>query len=1029
MTILLSVGGAATQAFAADFTWTGTTNNTWSTAANWGGTTPANAATTAVFFGTPASGRVAPNLTSSVTVGSITFLSGASAFTISRSSLNTLTLATGGSVTNSSSNLQTITAAVVLGGSSTWDAASGNMSVSGVISGASGSLTKTGLGLLTLSGVNTYAGGTTISAGTLQVGNGGRLGTGGVTNNGVLTYNSTGTITEANVISGTGSLTQIGAGVTSLTATNTYQGGTTISGGVLQFSSLGNFGSGAINLNGGALRWATGSTVDVSGIVTLGGGAFDTNGNNVTLGSALAGSAPLIKAGTGILTLNAAPASATTVTVSGGTLLAGGAGFLPSGLPYTVNGTTASGSATLNLNGYGLAITTLTLGGSTAGANAVNTVATGSGILTLGGNVAYAAPLTGNDPGAAIITGKLDLGSSTRTFNIADSTNTATELSISAAISGTGVGLIKTGSGVLALTGTNTYTGGTTVSDGTLQFSSSANFGSGPVTMNGFYAILRWATGNTDGLAGGIAIGNYGRLDTNGNNVTLATPLSGSGRMTKEGTGILTLVSAPNLAEMFVHGGTLRLTADNSLPSSAKVTVAGIVHDSGLATTLDLDGHNLSIASLDVGTYYSGRNAVNIVTTGAGTLTVGGNVTYAGQGSPYEYYDPGTAVIAGKLALGAGTHTFNIADSFNTTLELNVTADISGAGGLTKSGAGNLVLSGTNTYAGDTTISAGLLRAAVPATGNLRMNGGVLELAGDRAFTYGTGPGQIQWTGSGGGFSAFGGNRTVNIKDGGETSLNLVWGGGSFVAAGSSLMLSSSLSDSTVTLANNIDLNGTTRGVTVDAGSAATDAVLSGVLSNGGLSVTGAGTLKLAGANTYAGGTTISGREVDSIFSLQTSGAVVEFSSGGLGSGGVTLENGSQLRWAPGNTDSLTGATVNIGAGGATLHTNGNNVVLNAALGGVTTTSQFGKTGDGVLTLNVASTFSTGYATISGGTLRLGVAGAFGTEQFGYLAVNAQTAGGSATFDTNGQNFSAYSLNFGGAYAQANAINTISTGA
>jgi len=1021
--VLLAGILSSVPAFAADFVWSGSSSNTWSTAANWSGGTPTSAGTTAVFFGTAAANRHSPSITASTTIGFLTFNSGATSFTLSTTSTNNLTLAGGGSVTNSSGTIQTISGSVVLGGATTWNAASGDLTASGVLSGATGSLTKTGTGTLILSGANTYAGGTTISGGTLQVGNAsttGTLGTGSVTNNSILSFNRSNALTVANAIGGTGSVNQVGSGVTSLTATNTYQGGTTISGGVLQFSSSSNLGTGAVTLNGGALRWATGNTEDVSGLLVLGsGGSLDTNGNNVTLATSLSGTGPLTKTGAGILTLGAAPASATSITVSGGTLRPGASNVFSSGTTLNLNATGAGGSATFDLNGYNTTIGALGFGGATAGANALNTVATGTATLTLGGNVTYSAT---NNPGTASITGTLDLGSSTRTFNLADSSNTGTELNISANISGAGITI--SGTGVLALSGSNTYTGTTNISGATLQFSSVNNLGTGPLRFGGGNSTLRWAAGNTDDVSGlGINMAGSSTFDTNGNNVTLASTLSGGGWLYKVGTGSLTINSAPSLVKAFIWNGTLRLSGDNALPSNVDITVGNTI-DNG-SSTLDLNGHDLTVGALELGVYYSGRLSTNTVTTGLGTLTLGGNVTYAIQGDPYDYYDPGTATIAGKLNLGASTRTFNIADSYNTALELNVTADVSGAGGIIKTGAGEMALGGTNTYSGNTIISDGTLRANLPGTTNLQINGGVFEIAADRSFVYGTGAGQIQWTGGGGGFSAYGGNRLVDIKDTGGTSINLVWGGSNFVANGSSLILSSLASDSTVTLANNIDLGGAVQTVVVNGGTAAINAELGGIISNGGLNITGGGTLKLTGANTFSGGTTISSYTNPEDFVEYPT--TVEFASGGLGTGSVTLSGSSTLRWATGNTDGLSAtATLNFGSNGETLDTNGNNVVLNAALSATTVTLT--KAGIGTLTLNANSPNFNGYVNITGGTLKFGVAGALGSEQYGFAYVDATTPNGSATLDTNGQNYSIYGLIFGGANAQANAINTVTTG-
>ena len=116
-------------------------------------------------------------------------------------------------------------------------------------------MTKTGAGTTTLTGTNTYSGTTTITAGTLQVGNGGTagtLGSGNVTNNAALRINRSDAFTIGQNISGTGTLTQFGAGTTTLTGTNTYSGVTTISAGTLQVGNggtTGTLGTGTITNN------------------------------------------------------------------------------------------------------------------------------------------------------------------------------------------------------------------------------------------------------------------------------------------------------------------------------------------------------------------------------------------------------------------------------------------------------------------------------------------------------------------------------------------------------------------------------------------------------------------------------------------------------------------------------------------------------------------------------------------------------------------------------------------------------------
>jgi autotransporter-associated beta strand protein/T5SS/PEP-CTERM-associated repeat protein len=328
------------------------------------------------------------------------------------------------------------------------------------ISGA-GTLSKAGSGTLILTGSSTYTGGTTITGGTLQLGNGGASGsiTGDVVDNGTFAINRSDTFAFGGVISGAGTFAQIGPGTTILSATNTYAGGTAINSGVLAVAADANLGaaSGGLAFGGGTLQFLSGFTTNRAVTLNAGGGTFDTNGNNATLGGMISGNGAFTKIGAGVLTL-AGPSSYTGATnVNAGTLQAGAANAFAPGSAFTV----ASG-ATLNLNGFNQTI------GSLAGAGSA---ALGSATLTTG----------------------------------TDNTNTT----FSGAISGTG-GVVKQGTGTFTLTGVSSYTGPTNINAGTLVVNGSLAsnvFVNSGGTLRGTGSIGSLVVGNGATLSPGNSIG------------------------------------------------------------------------------------------------------------------------------------------------------------------------------------------------------------------------------------------------------------------------------------------------------------------------------------------------------------------------------------------------------------------------------------------------------------------------------------------------------------------------------------------
>src|SRR5262249_56347072 len=124
---------------------------------------------------------------------------------------------------------------------------------------------------------------------------------------------------------------KIGPGTPALGGASTYPGPTMIAGGLINFNAASNFAAGPILLNGGGLQGAAGTSTDVSSrLAAFGalGATFDTNGNTVTLASALSGIGGVTKIGAGALTLSG------TSSYSGATAVNAG--------PLTVNGPVAN---------------------------------------------------------------------------------------------------------------------------------------------------------------------------------------------------------------------------------------------------------------------------------------------------------------------------------------------------------------------------------------------------------------------------------------------------------------------------------------------------------------------------------------------------------------------------------------------------------------------------------------------------------------------------------------------------------------
>ncbi|EDB2314308.1 autotransporter outer membrane beta-barrel domain-containing protein [Salmonella enterica] len=489
----------------------------------------------------------------------------------------------------------------------------------------SGQVVKSGDETLTLSGTNTYSGGTLISGGTLVASNVEALGTGDVTNDAVLELNTSGDFDNA--LSGSGQVEKSGDGTLTLSGSNTYTGGTLISGGTLVASNVEALGTGDVT-NDAVLELNTGGTFD----------------------NAISGSGQVVKSGDDALTLSGSNTYTGGTIISGGTLVATNVDALGSG--------DVTDNATLELNTGG------TFDNAISGSGQV--VKSGDDVLTLSGANSYSGGTLISD-GTLVASNVEALGTGDVTDNATLELNTGGDFDN--AISGSGQ-VVKSGDDVLTLSGANSYSGGTLISDGTLVASNVEALGTGDVTDN---ATLELNTGGTFDNA-----------------------ISGSGQVEKSGDGALTLSGANSYS-----GGTL--ISDGTL-------IAGRVDVLGSGDVTDN-------ATLELNTGGTFDNAISgsgqVVKSGDETLTLSGANSYTGG----TLISSGTLVANDVNALGTGDVTDN------AVLELNTGGDfdnaISGSGKVEKSGDGTLTLSGSNTYTGGTTISGGTLVAtSVEALGS-----------------------------------------------------------------------------------------------------------------------------------------------------------------------------------------------------------------------------------------------------------------------------------------------------------------------
>jgi autotransporter-associated beta strand protein/T5SS/PEP-CTERM-associated repeat protein len=916
---------------------------------------------------------------------------------------------------------------LTLSAASSIDTGSGTQTISSVLAGAATSFTKSGSGTLILSGANTYIGTTAIGAGTLVVrGSGASIGVASASastmtvgstadatlriENGAVVKNTSATLGSASgtkgtvVVDGAGSLWNI---------TNTT--GTPL--------SIASGGNGALTVsNGGAVTLARPASFSTTAGHT---GDLLVDGAGSTLTST---SLNLQGAGTGTLTVSnggtitSSNASLGNSSGTGGTVTALVTG---AGSQWNVNvGSTPSvtmyGGTSLTIADGG----TTNIGWSFYLGDTVGSVAK----VTVGGNAA-----TLNVLNAAFVVG--DFGSGTLEVNAGGNVNAGYNFRIGNDTPA--VGIVNQNGGTVTVTRYIEFNKGTAeyhLLGGTLIVGDA--FGAGIVTPTATSYLFELGGGKLQVLGDSnssltnkanmtLKAGTTSLLDTPAGgyqSMYIQGTISGTGNLKTTGDGIVVLNKAATYTgSTTIAGGTLRYGIANALSTGTNIIFDGGVLEFGvtpIALTAGTGGRQIQWLGDGGFSSYGGNSTISYeggaaLTWGASNFVPDGHTFLLG--SSVIPGAGGTTTFANAIDFGGASRTVQVSDG-----SVAVDAILSGVlsnGGLVKTGDGTLSLTGANTYAGPTEIKAGALRTTATSLSpntNVVLNGGLLDLAGAATLGAGTGAGQLSWTGSGG-FTVSGADRTIDYAAG----AGLTWGTANFVPNGGTFILSSTGSANTTTFANAIDFGGAVRTMRVDNGTAATDAVLGGALSNGGLNKTGDGTLSLTGANTYAGGTTVAG------------GALI-FASGGLGSGATTV-NGGELRWASGNTEDITagGRSLTLGANGSTFNIAGSadNITLAGVIDG---TGAFAKSGAGTLTLSGTNTYSGATSTLNAGTLALASNSAIPLASTlvlngGTLTASgaARTVGSAVTLAANSTVGGAQDLSFTGTFTNSGGNRTL----
>ena len=833
--------------------------------------------------------------------------------------------------------------------------------ITGTISGGT-NITKSGAGTLifTPTTTNSYGGSTTVAGGVLQLGSAGGVPSassviinagaafdinakagsvgslaGGTSTTGGLVTNSNATTAATLTVGNDGSsttfagvitaatpadlaLTKTGAGNQTLSGINTYTGATTVNGGTLTLQNNSATSTSA-TLADTAITVAAGATF---GVNSTGASTTVNAGNNVTTA---AGASLTLSAGASASNFTMADGAISTFNLIQGATFAtpgltiGSASGTAPVLTFDLNGTTSdvfNVTKSVSVLGSGGKIAFNVLSGTSTLASSYTFMNASAGLGVAGltqvstsysaGGHTYTGSLSTSSATAEILTLTLTstLGNaywyggqsatwntySTGATNWSNSQTTITDAGVLPAFNTNVFFTVNNPPGANNLTTTL----GENFTINSLNFLGTGTSATSPVSISGNTLTINAGTanGNTAGNGINVAFGN-GAV-TLASNVVLGASQTwtnnSSNTLTVSNTGSTIIGTNTNLT---VAGSGNTTIGDAIQTGSGSLTMSG-------TGTLSLSGSNTYTGGTNINGGIVQVNSANALGT-SGTLSFGGGTLQFTSNNTTDY--SGQISTAANQAVSVDTNGQNVTFASNLS---------SSGGSLTKLGAGTLTVSGSNSYSGATTISAGVLStnslaaggsnsgigASTNAASNLVLNGGTLQYTGgtastDRNFTVTTAGGTLDASGTG----------ALTIS-GGMTATGTTAGSQTLTLTGSN------------TAANTLG------GAIVDGTGGNTTNVAK----------TGAGTWVLSATNTYSGTTTVSGGNLQVTGALSGTGAVSVAGSSGVITSAPVLSG----------TGTIAGAvTVGTGVGNvgvlapgittAGVHTNGTLTVSSAA--------------------------------------------------------------------------------------------------